>query len=214
MNFESMAKCKLAIDKTWIGNMGIGWLCLLLWTIILCICVFLYGQHVPLIQQHLLLSKCKMTGLFGSCIRISLLVLSGDKRSCMLPINMFLLVGHGHIAVLGYHAGFQAGPTFPTIPTFPYFYFVLLLFPTFFWKCPTIPTFCPPPFRRKVEGHCFWFSVVRGAWRVVRGAWFRVFSRYFVPLTPPTVSVRSFWNFTDVLRMVWRYACGFFRILK
>ena len=23
--------------------------------------------------------------------------------------------------------------------------------------------FCPPPFRRKAEGHCFWFSVVRGA---------------------------------------------------
>ena len=30
---------------------------------------------------------------------------------------------------------------------------------------------CPPPFRRKVEGHCFWFSVGRGAWRVARGAW-------------------------------------------
>ena len=42
--------------------------------------------------------------------------------------------------------------------------------------------YCPPPFRRKVEGHCFWFSMARGAW-------FRVFSRYFVPLTPPTVSV-------------------------
>ena len=36
------------------------------------------------------------------------------------------------------------------------------------------------------------WCVVRGAWRVVRGAWFRVFSGYFVPLTPPTVSVRSF----------------------
>ena len=36
------------------------------------------------------------------------------------------------------------------------------------------------------------WCVVRGAWRVVRGAWFRVFSVYFVPLTPPTVSVRSF----------------------
>ena len=23
--------------------------------------------------------------------------------------------------------------------------------------------FCPPPFRRKVEGHCFWFSVGRGS---------------------------------------------------
>ena len=32
-------------------------------------------------------------------------------------------------------------------------------------------SFCPPPFRRKVEGHCFWFSVGRGAWRVARGAW-------------------------------------------
>ena len=31
--------------------------------------------------------------------------------------------------------------------------------------------YCPPPFRRKVEGHCFWFSVGRGAWHVVRGAW-------------------------------------------
>ena len=33
--------------------------------------------------------------------------------------------------------------------------------------------YCPPPFRRKVEGHCFWFSVGRGAcaWRVARGAW-------------------------------------------
>ena len=38
-------------------------------------------------------------------------------------------------------SGFQAGPTFPTIPTFPYFFFVFLLFPTFFRKCPTIPTF-------------------------------------------------------------------------
>ena len=36
------------------------------------------------------------------------------------------------------------------------------------------------------------WCVARGAWCVVRGAWFRVFSGYFVPLTPPTVSVRSF----------------------
>ena len=36
----------------------------------------------------MLLSKCEMTGLFCSRIRISLLVLSGDKRSCMLPVNM------------------------------------------------------------------------------------------------------------------------------
>ena len=77
-------------------------------------------------------------------------------------------------------------------------------------------SYCPPPFRRKVEGHCFWFSVGRGAWCVMCGAWCVVpsFSGYFVSLTPPTVSVRSFWNFTGVLRMVWRYACGFFRILK
>ena len=34
--------------------------------------------------------------------------------------------------------------------------------------------FCPPPFRRKVEGHCFWFSVGRGAWHVVRGSEFLV----------------------------------------
>ena len=38
--------------------------------------------------------------------------------------------------------------------------------------------------------------------------------RYLVPLTPPTVFVRSFWNFTRAFRMAWRYACGFFRILK
>ena len=23
--------------------------------------------------------------------------------------------------------------------------------------------YCPPPFRRKAGGHCFWFSVVRGS---------------------------------------------------
>ena len=39
-------------------------------------------------------------------------------------------------------------------------------------------------------------------------------SRYLVPSTPPTVFGQSFWNFTRALRMVWRYACGFFRILK
>ena len=47
-----------------------------------------------------------------------------------------------------------------------------------------------PAFSKKSGGTLF--LVFRGAWRVVRGAWFRVFSRYFVPLTPPTVSVRSF----------------------
>ena len=39
-------------------------------------------------------------------------------------------------------------------------------------------------------------------------------SRYLVPLTPPTVFGWSFWNFTWAFRMAWRYACGFFRILK
>ena len=39
-------------------------------------------------------------------------------------------------------------------------------------------------------------------------------SRYLVPLTPTTVLSRSFWNFTGALRMVWKYACVFFRILK
>ena len=42
-----------------------------------------------------------------------------------------------------------------------------------------------------------------------------IWSMYLVSATPPTVSGESFWNFTDVLRMVWRYAyCFFFRILK
>ena len=35
-----------------------------------------------------------------------------------------------------------------------------------------------------------------------------------VSATPPTVWGQSFWNFTGVLRMVWRYAYCFFRILK
>ena len=47
-----------------------------------------------------------------------------------------------------------------------------------------------PAFSKKSGGTLF--LVFRGAWRVARGAWFRVFSRYFVPLTPPTVFVRSF----------------------
>ena len=133
-----------------------------------------------------------------------------------------------------------------------------------------------PAFRTKSGGTLF--LVFRGAWCVARGAWFRVFSRYFVPLTPPTVFCpillklhrcfkdglkmcmwffqnpeiifcyffhifnldifwvlilqksigsrylvpltpptvfgRSFWNFTWAFRMAWRYACGFFRILN
>ena len=39
-------------------------------------------------------------------------------------------------------------------------------------------------------------------------------SRYLDPVTPTTVLSRSFWNFTGALRMVWRHACCFFRILK
>ena len=134
---------------------------------------------------------------------------------------------------------------------------------------------CPPPYRRKAEGHCFRLSIVRGAWCVVRGSGFLVGtlspqllpqfsanpfetlqgllrwsenlhvvfseswnyflslfcifnldifwalilqkcigSRYLVPSTPPTVFGQSFWNFTRALRMVWSYACVFFRILK
>ena len=42
----------------------------------------------------------------------------------------------------------------------------------------------------------------------------RIGSWYLVPVTPTTVLSRSFWNFTGALRMVWRYACVFFRILK
>ena len=37
-----------------------------------------------------------------------------------------------------------------------------------------------------------------------RGEWFRISRRYVVPLTPPTVFVRSFWNFTGAFRMAWR----------
>ena len=42
----------------------------------------------------------------------------------------------------------------------------------------------------------------------------RIGRRYLDPVTPTTVLSRSFWNFTGALRMVWRYACVFFRILK
>ena len=41
-----------------------------------------------------------------------------------------------------------------------------------------------------------------------------IWSMYLVSATPPTVFDESFWNFTGVLRMVWRYAYCFFRILK
>ena len=39
-------------------------------------------------------------------------------------------------------------------------------------------------------------------------------SMYLLPTTPPTVLGQSFSNFTGAFRMVWRYACCFFRILK
>ena len=39
-------------------------------------------------------------------------------------------------------------------------------------------------------------------------------SMYFLPATPPTVLGQSFSNFIGALRMVWRYAYCFFRILK
>ena len=41
-----------------------------------------------------------------------------------------------------------------------------------------------------------------------------IWSMYLVSATPPSVFGESFWNFTGVLRMVWRYAYCFFRILK
>ena len=41
-----------------------------------------------------------------------------------------------------------------------------------------------------------------------------IWSMYLVSATPPTVFGEPFWNFTGVLRMVWRYAYCFFRILK
>ena len=43
--------------------------------------------------------------------------------------------------------------------------------------------------------------------------WKCICSRYLLSATPPTVLNRSFWNFTDVLIMLWRYACAFYRIL-
>ena len=41
-----------------------------------------------------------------------------------------------------------------------------------------------------------------------------IWSMYLVSANPPTVFGESFWNFTDVLRMVWRYTYCFFRIMK
>ena len=62
-----------------------------------------------------------------------------------------------------------------------------------------------PAFSKKSGGTLF---------SAFRSAWFRIFSRYLVPSTPPTVFGQSFWNFTGAFAMVWRFACGFFRILK
>ena len=41
-----------------------------------------------------------------------------------------------------------------------------------------------------------------------------IWSIYLASATPPTVFGESFWNFTVVFRMVWRYAYCFLRILK
>ena len=41
-----------------------------------------------------------------------------------------------------------------------------------------------------------------------------IWSIYLVSATPPTVFGESFWNFTVVFRMVWRYTYCFLRILK
>ena len=71
-------------------------------------------------QQHLLLSKCNMTGLFSTYIRISLLLLLGDKRSCMLPISMFLLVRHGHIACHGMVQVWYGTRSYTVPHTIPY----------------------------------------------------------------------------------------------
>ena len=65
--------------------------------------------------------------------------------------------------------------------------------------------FLSPAFSKKSEGTCY---------LAFRDTWFRVCSRYLVSATPPTVLDRSFWNFTAVLIMVWRFACAFYRILK
>ena len=83
------------------------------------------------------------------------------------------------------------------------------------WLIWNVKSYCLPPFRRKARGHGIWLSVVRGAWRVMCGVWFRVCSRYLVSTTvTPPVFDQSFWNFTGVLIMVWRYACIFYRSLN
>ena len=53
----------------------------------MCKCVF-FTVSMCLIRQHLFMSKYKMTGLFSSCIRISLLLVIRGLAS----FNMFLVV--------------------------------------------------------------------------------------------------------------------------
>ena len=89
------------------------------------------------------------------------------------------------------------------------FYFVCLFL--FFLFC-FIFIVVPRLFEEKRKDTVFGFP-----WCVARGAWCVVVARcawHLVPLTPPTVFVRSFWNFTGVEKMVWKYACGVFRIMK
>ena len=65
--------------------------------------------------------------------------------------------------------------------------------------------FCPRPFGRKAEGLSFCLSVLPSIRSSVLPTPFR--SRYLVGATP-TALYRFFWNFTGVLVMVLRYACG------
>ena len=44
--------------------------------------------------------------------------------------------------------------------------------------------------------------------------WKRMDSGYLVCATPPIVSFRFFWNFTDVFTRLWRYACGLDMLLR
>ena len=66
-----------------------------------------------------------------------------------------------------------------------------------------------PLFRRKAEGLSFCLSVHP---YVCPSAHYR--KRYLVGATPHTVLYRFFWNFTGVLVMLWRYACGLDIILR
>ena len=63
---------------------------------------------------------------------------------------------------------------------------------------------------------CFYHFFPIFNWDIFRALILQIciWSMYLVSATPPTVFGESFWNFTGVLRMVWRYAYCFFRILK